>query len=235
MNVINPILPHLMLPTVGRIVHFHLGGSKPLADPGRGRFECAPAKDTYAATVAAVTSDGLFVNLTVSDFYGNTFGRTLIPFVQPGDERPSGAWCEWPPIQNTGRIPTLNTPLTPAELERLNASGGHRTEVSDRVGEFAAGLPPDRGGKQQLCNAVGARAETKLVTDAGKVTQGAGSILGGVTHPLASGAQQLDNDGNGTNRLAFDAPPPTTTEPNAVRIRPDDNPDETPAPTIPQD
>lgn len=126
---LNPPAP--MKPTVGRIVHFHLGGSKPPYDP-RGTFTFAPDQDTYAATVAAVDSDGLYVNLTVSDHYGNTFGRTLIPFVQPGVERPAGAWCEWPPIQNSGRAPKDADPFSRVQ-EKFQTQSGAITRADSLV------------------------------------------------------------------------------------------------------
>lgn len=118
MNNPRPRIP----PTVGRIVHFHLGGTEPIPDPGRSNFRLAD-NDLYAATIAAVVTPTL-VNLTVSDSWGNTFGRTNIPLVQEGEEHPAGAWCEWMDYQKGqaakteqlerqlagDRVPTLNTP-----------------------------------------------------------------------------------------------------------------------------
>lgn len=78
-----------ILPTVGRVVHFHLGG----VNSADLHFATA-ANDTYAAIVAYVHS-ATMVNLTVSDANGVPFGKTSVPLVQGDDERPLGSWCEW--------------------------------------------------------------------------------------------------------------------------------------------
>lgn len=175
--------PAPMKPTVGRIVHFHLGGTKPPDDPGRGTFEFNSERDTYAAMVAAVDHDGVYVNLTVSDYYGNTFGRTMIPFVQPGNERPAGAWCEWPPIQNAGRVPvmppigeppTLNTPADREQASR-RAEEKHANDLVE-------------------ANVAAIRAEKERIR-----------------HPVIAAAQELDNDGRPVDEPGtgpFDPPAP---------------------------
>ena len=177
---LNP--PARNIPTVGRIVHFHLGGTKSPTDPGRGNFRTAVEGDTYAAMVAAVAFDGLYLNLTVSDFYGNTFSRTMIPFVQPGDERPAGAWCEWPPIQNSGRVlspaavPTLNTPVRDpqklAEAIDMNVAGKIAPDAPPLVGR------PDK-------------ERAALERNTGDIRR----IQDAVRHPVIAAAQQLYNDG----------------------------------------
>lgn len=76
-------------PTIGRVVWF----TPAAGDPINSR-EGQP----LAALIAYVHSDSI-VNLAVFDTKGNSAGRTSVPLLQDGDERPEGGFAEWMPYQ----------------------------------------------------------------------------------------------------------------------------------------
>lgn len=75
----------MIQPTVGRVVHYFN------VRPGFGA-------DPRAAIVTFVHSDTV-VNLCVLDSSGNTFGRTSVRLLQPGESQPNGEYCSWMPYQ----------------------------------------------------------------------------------------------------------------------------------------
>ncbi|HEX8807480.1 MAG TPA: hypothetical protein VF760_00625 [Xanthobacteraceae bacterium] len=83
----------MIKPTIGRKLWFHPGEGD---DLWHGEQETQPCD----ATIAYVWNDRL-VNLTVADHNGYTRGRSSVPLVQPGDERPTSkqSYCEWMPFQ----------------------------------------------------------------------------------------------------------------------------------------
>jgi hypothetical protein len=96
----------MILPTVGRIVHYHpRPGEKGVTVPDTMGQPCA-------AIVAHVNPDGT-VNLGVFDRDGHQYGRRGVQLIQEGSAHPQfGDWCEWMQYQKdvaAGRIaPTLH-------------------------------------------------------------------------------------------------------------------------------
>lgn len=193
--------PPRINPTIGRIVLFHLSGTTPPADPARGNFMLAE-NDTYGAMVAAVISPSM-VNLTVSDSWGNTFGRTSIPLVQEGEERPAGAWCEWMPYQK-GQAAKAE------QLERQIAAHTHQL-----TGEPPTLNTPVRD-PQKLAEAIDLNerqaARRREDPDAPRLESDPERVQADLSrHPVIGAAQQLDNDGRPVDAPGtgpFDSPAP---------------------------
>lgn len=83
----------MIQPTVGRIVHYY-------SFKVDGSIEMAQNGMPLAAIITRVWEPGKRVNLTVFDAKGDSYGRTGIPLIQPGSERPVGEkFCEWMPYQ----------------------------------------------------------------------------------------------------------------------------------------
>ena len=83
-----------ILPTVGRVMWF-----TPSRLYGDGLFTHIDGRKPLAAIVAHVFRDDL-VNLTVFDSNGIPHGRTSVPLVQAGEDKPEhGYFCEWTPYQ----------------------------------------------------------------------------------------------------------------------------------------
>jgi hypothetical protein len=82
----------MIKPTVGRVVWFYDQSSV------KAGYLPDPAGQPMVGLVAHVLNDRM-VNLTVSDAYGQTFSRALVPLRQEGDPEPDGAYCEWMPYQ----------------------------------------------------------------------------------------------------------------------------------------
>ena len=79
----------MIIPTVGRIVHFTPGGYDGIARAGQ----------PLAAIVAYVWSERM-VNLTVFDSNGLPHSRTSITLLQDDDTASDGsAYCAWMPYQ----------------------------------------------------------------------------------------------------------------------------------------
>lgn len=73
----------MIKPTIGRVVWYH---------PDK------PHEQPWAAIVCFVHNDSL-VNLSVFDENGLGKSKLEVTLVQPDNERPEGAYCEWMPYQ----------------------------------------------------------------------------------------------------------------------------------------
>jgi hypothetical protein len=190
-------------PTVGRMVHFHLGNPNQGPYPGWG--VTPDGSNTYAAIVAYVHNANM-VNLAVYDANGIQMGFTSVPLVQDADERVAllqgekhiGHWCEWMPYQigqaahteqlerqiaNEARAavaPTLNTPYAPDDpaAKRESKPAADRISSAFNAGHAAADA-------YQQAGTTAAMTWDKPSPE-------------GVTHPVHAATQALDNDGNAT-------------------------------------
>lgn len=85
----------MIVPTVGRVVHFFARGGMHL-DP---RQICVHDGEPHAAIVAYVIDDRS-VNLSVFDANGKQFSEVGVPLRQPGGPEPKvDRYCEWMPYQ----------------------------------------------------------------------------------------------------------------------------------------
>ena len=83
-----------ILPTIGRVVWF-----TPSRLTGDYGFTHLDGRKPLAAIVSHVFRDDL-VNPTVFDSNGIPHGRTSVPLVQVGDDKPEHRYfCEWMPCQ----------------------------------------------------------------------------------------------------------------------------------------
>lgn len=89
----------IISPTIGRKVwYWHSGWAVPQLG-GESIYPVSyDASQAMDATVIYVFSDRM-VSLDVTDHRGNRFIASSVTLVQPGDERPGGAFCEWMPFQ----------------------------------------------------------------------------------------------------------------------------------------
>jgi len=83
-------MQRIISPTVGRKVWY---------TPDPAQDVRTDKRQPYDATICYVWSDRM-VNLSVSDHNGRLVpGTTSVQLMQPGDETPNGAYCEWMPYQ----------------------------------------------------------------------------------------------------------------------------------------
>ena len=108
----------MIKPTIGRKVWFHPGPGDSLYDPADAVTYLGQPFD---ATVVYVWNDRL-VNLTVASHNGDTYGRSSVILVQPGEAPPTGkSWCEWMPYQ-VGQSQAVKQ--AQAEVPQQAAPGG---------------------------------------------------------------------------------------------------------------
>jgi hypothetical protein len=172
-----------ILPTVGRVVLFHLGHSAVGIGPYLGWGITPDGSNTYSARVAYVHSEHM-VNLAVDDCNGIAMGFQSVPLVQGDDERPVGHWCEWMPYQKGQAAKAEQLEAALATADRV-----HRAHES---GEARFGEPP-------VLNTPARQAFQKAVAE--------GTTLSDPRHPAIAAAQPLDNDGNPILRTGLDDGP----------------------------
>src|SRR6185312_9718943 len=171
-------------PTVGRVVHFHLGDPNQGPYPGWGLTP--DGSNTYCATVAYVHNANM-VNLSVCDANGIQMGFTSIPLIQDDDERTQltqgerhiGHWCEWVPHQRAQ-----------AALERQIAHETRAAGAEDRMRERVMRDTP----RPEHWPASGQPAGEYAGTTAA-MTWNAPSDQ---AHPVHAATQALNSDGNAT-------------------------------------
>lgn len=122
-----PNAPPIIQPTVGRVVHFYPSIEDPLWVSGR----------PLAAIVAYVWSDSC-VNLAIFDSNGVSTNRTSVYLVQPGNERPSGGFCEWMPYQ---KGQAAKTEALERQLIGVDLASGPDQSVVGPVGQKLPDVP----------------------------------------------------------------------------------------------
>lgn len=85
----------VIIPTVGRVVHFHPGPHDKVRFAHIANPHEPDQIQPFAAIVAYVWGDDR-VNLTVSDHAGNTHPMQSVKLIQEGEEAPEDlCYCEW--------------------------------------------------------------------------------------------------------------------------------------------
>ena len=147
-NITLPIIK----PSVGRVVWFY-----PSLNTGESGFarHAGGSGGPYAALIAHVWSDAL-VNLSVIDANGTPHGRTSVPLLQPGQDAPDHAFCDWMPFQKGQAAKTdaaektasasaqteYRQPTRREELEYALVSGAasHLAQAPTQAGQIAQGI-----------------------------------------------------------------------------------------------
>lgn len=191
-----------ILPTVGRVVLFHLGAG--YIPPN---WEATPdGSNTYSARIAYVHSPNM-LNLAVDDANGVARGFTSVPLVQGDDEAPIGNWCEWMPYQKgqAARAEQLERQIAERSVPpyKLRDPGAEHERLQDHVRMEREAQRGDRiaeehekfGTSSDLAELRKNAPTLNTPFTPGDVA--AAQNTGSPTpHPAIAATQQLDNEGN---------------------------------------